>query len=211
MNATGFSNERTSEYMILNNLYNKIKLYCQLFYPFFYHKRRDDTNISLMNDPGELQFVACFARRPKTDSVLSSETTISFRHSIFEQTEFFEKLDIPVIAGSPLGTGIERIGFGAECQWFQIRAGIKDYYLEYRFCQNIVDPDCLVNGINLLDDTQIHKLLLSAPQYRWSKIIELIQNWNEIYATYYYTYHNRNLFNSISGHKPVFIVYKMFK
>lgn len=36
-----------------------------------------------------------------------------------------------------------------------------------------------------------------------------IQNWNEAYSKHYFMYRTRNLFNSISGLKPVFIVYKM--
>lgn len=107
MSVTGFSNVRNSEYMILNDLYNRVQPSCQLFYPFYYQRRRDDTRLSLLNNPGDLQIVACFARRPKTDSVLSTETTVFFRHSIFEQTDFLEKFNIPVIAGTPLGTGIE--------------------------------------------------------------------------------------------------------
>jgi hypothetical protein len=211
MSITGFSNERTSGYMILNDLYNKIQSRCRLFYPFYYHKRRDDTHISLMNDPGDIQIVACFARRPKTDSVLSSKTIISFRRSIFDQVDFLEKFDIPVIAGTPLGTGIENIGFGSKCQWFQVHSGIEDDYIEYRFRHHIIEPDCLVKGIRLLDDTQIHRLLLSTPKYNWSKIIELIQTWSEAYSTHYFMYHNRNLFNTISGIKPVFIVYDLCK
>ena len=38
----GFSNERSAEYMILNNLYEKIKNEYRLFYPFYYKKNRDD-------------------------------------------------------------------------------------------------------------------------------------------------------------------------
>lgn len=167
MGVTGFSSERTSEYMILNDLYNKVQSNCRLFYPFYYHKRRDDTRISLMNDPGDLQIVACFARRPKTDLVLSNKTTISFRQSIFEQVNFLEKFNISVIAGSPLGTGIKSIGFGSKCQWFQIHAGIIDYYVEYRFRDDVIEPGSQVKGIRLLEDQQIFELLLSAPRYTW--------------------------------------------
>ena len=212
MRITGFSNERTSEYMILNNLYNKVQSSCQLFYPFFYHKRRDDTLISLMNDPGDIQLVACFARRPKTDSVLSDKTIISFRRSIFDQVDFLENnFNISVIAGTPLGTGIQSIGFGGKCQWFQIHAGITDYYVEYRFRRNKVKPACLINNIRLLNDKQIHQLLLSSRKYNWPEIIELIQNWYEEYHKYYFMSHNCNLFNSISGLKPIFIAYQICK
>ena len=196
MGVTGFSSERTSEYMILNDLYNKVKSSCRLFYPFYYHKRRDDTHISLMNDLSDLHVVACFARRPKTDSVLSSKTTISFRQSIFDQTNILKEFYIPVIAGTPLGTGIESIGFGSKCQWFQIHAGITDDYVEYRFHDGVIEPGCQVKYISLLDVTQIHQILLSTENY----------NWHQAYSRHYYMFNNRNLFNSISGLKPVFIV-----
>jgi hypothetical protein len=211
MSITGFSNERTSEYMILNDLYNKVQSKCRVFYPFYYQKKRDDTQLSLLNDPGELQVVACFARRPKTDSVLSRRTIITFRHSMFEQVNYLKKYGIPVIAASPIGTGIENIGFGSKCKWFQIDADIIANCIEYRFFDDFIEPDCVMEGIRLLDDMKINELLHSAPKKSWSEIIELIKVWNEAYTNHYFSFHSRNLFNTYSGYKPVFIVYDIAK
>ena len=51
--STGFSNIRTSEYTIINDLYNKIHNKCSFFYPFYFYKKRDDTNISMLNEISE--------------------------------------------------------------------------------------------------------------------------------------------------------------
>ncbi|MHB8065525.1 MAG: hypothetical protein ACYDG2_23405 [Ruminiclostridium sp.] len=208
MNITGFSNVRSSEYMILNDLYCKIKSNCNIFYPFIYQKRRDDTILSLMNNVDNLQVVACFARRPKTDSVLSPKTIITFRHSMFEQAYFLKKYNIPVLAASPIGTGIKYIGFGSKCQWFQIDTGIMSYYEEYKLYNGQIISNDLADGINLVEKNEIDKILLSVPKQSWTEIIEKIQDWDVAYSNYYFTYHSRNLFNSVSGLKPIFIMYQ---
>lgn len=46
--ATGFSNEKSAEYVVINDLYCKIKDKCSLFYPIIYQSKRDDTLISLL-------------------------------------------------------------------------------------------------------------------------------------------------------------------
>lgn len=154
--VTGFSNARTSEYMILNNLYETIKSKCSLFYPFYFYKNRDDTRISLLNDIHNLHLIACFARRPKTDYPLSKYTNISFRRSMFEQVNFFRKYEIPVLAAAPLGTGIEEIGFGAKCQWFKLSSGIDFDYIEYEFDNYIIDTHSQIEGVNLLDNDSLY-------------------------------------------------------
>lgn len=202
---TGFSNVRTSEYTILYDLYERIKDKSSYFYPFFFHKRRDDTSLSMSNNITDLHLIACFARRPKTDFHLSDYSYISFRRSIFEQVDVFQKYKIPVIAASPLGTGIEKIGFGSKCQWFELKPGIDKEYVEYEFVNNNTNQYTLISGINLLDSESLDSILKSAPLYHWNHIVQLIQNW-------YYEYvanHALNMFNSVSGQRPIFIVYKL--
>lgn len=191
----GFSNERTSEYMILNDLYNKISNRCSFFYPFFFHKKRDDTSISFLNRVINLHLIACFARRPKTDYPLSDYSVISFRSSLFEQVNFLKKYEIPVIAGTPMGTGIEKIGFGSKCQWFELNAGVDEYYVEYKFINFIIDPKSVISGINLLDDRDLNNLLLSTPIYNWAEMLQLLQNWYDDY--YNYRSHSLNMFYSL--------------
>jgi len=202
--VTGFSNERTSEYMILNDLYGKMKDKCKYFYPFFFHKNRDDTILSLHNDVADLHFIVCFSRRPKTNAPFSEHTYISFRQSLFDHASFFHQHGIPVIVGSPLGTSIENIGFGSECQWFQIQPGVNEQYIVYRFMQYDIDTKTVIKGIELLDDDNLNKLLLSAPILDWNEIVQLLRSWYE----HYQINHPRGLFYSIPGQKPIFIVYR---
>lgn len=44
---TGFSTERAVEYMVLHDLYARIKEKYSLFYPFFYQRNRNDMQLSL--------------------------------------------------------------------------------------------------------------------------------------------------------------------
>ncbi len=208
MNITGFSNARSSEYMVLYDLYNRIKQECKFFYPFYYHRRRDDTNLSRLNKLENLKVVACFARRPKTDFVLSSNLIITFRNSIFDQVNLFNKFDIPVLAASPMGTGIEEIGFGSKCQWFKINPGIEKDYVEYEFREGQIKKDKLIDGIRMFENDDIHTLLKSVPNQSWIGILEKIEQWDITYSNYYFTYHKKNLFNSVSGLKPIFIALK---
>lgn len=209
MGVTVFSNARSSEYMILFDLFSKMEGKLKLFYPCYFNKNRDDTQLSLMSNVDDLRVIACFARRSKTDHINSKKTVISFRNSIFEQIEILKELQIPVIAGTPLGTWIEKIGFGSECQWFEIHSGVAEHYIEYEFNDYIIDENCLVAGIDLLNDNLINKLFLSAPKRTWKEIIELIRKWYELFKNYYYRDHYENLFNSYSGLKPIFIIYKI--
>ncbi len=210
MYITGFSSVRSSEYVVLNDLYNRIRPSFKLFYPFFYQRNRDDTILSLSNKVDNLQLVACFARRPKTDAVLSPRTIITFRRSIFEQVDYFAKYNIPVLASSPIGTGLESIGFGSECKWFNINTGIKTDYEEFYFLKGQVNNKS-VKGINILENDELNNILLSAPKHNWVDIIDKIQNWNTEYTNFYFSYHLRNLFHYASGLKPVFIVYQLIE
>lgn len=103
---TGFSTERTAEYIILHDLYMRMHNRDPFFYPFFYQRKRDDTYLSNANEIDELHLITCFARRPKTDTPNSPCATITFRPALFEHVEYFSKQGIPTIVGAPLGTSI---------------------------------------------------------------------------------------------------------
>jgi hypothetical protein len=204
--ATGFSNERTSEYMILNDLYYKLKNKCSFFYPFYYHSKRDDTALSLLNDITDLHLIACFARRPKTYSPMSDDTYITFRQSMFEQTNILHKYSIPVISGTPIGTSIDKIGFGSTCIWFSIQPDIKDDYVICEFFKGIIEDDSLIKGINIIDDKKLYDTFESTLCYSWKEIIDLLRTWQIEFKDHFYMC--RGLFNTIPVQKPVFIAYK---
>ena len=67
--ATGFSNEKSAEYVVINDLYYKVKDKCSLFYPIIYQNKRDDTMISSQNNIDNLGLFICFARRPKVNNI----------------------------------------------------------------------------------------------------------------------------------------------
>ena len=155
-----------------------------------------------------LHIIACFVRRPKTDYLLSSHTYVTFRRPIFEQVEILKKYNIPVTASTPLGSGIENIGFGSKCQWFKLHNDINRDIIEYEFVKYKINNQTLVNNIELLDDINLQFLLTSAPVYCWTEIIHLLQNWYQDYFVEYQRVHSINLFNSIPVQRPVFFVYK---
>lgn len=200
---TGFSTERTAEYIILHDLYMKTNNRYPFFYPFFYQRNRDDTYLSSANEIDELHLITCFARRPKTDIPNSPRAVITFRPALFEHTEYFSKIGIPTIVGAPLGTSIKQMSFGSKCCWFQLYPSQDNSYTTCEF----IDGQPLLpfdNSISILSNEDIQSLFDQAPQMSWREVLSVVQEWN---ATYKMT-HPTALFNSMPGQKPVFIVYK---
>ncbi|WP_091832411.1 hypothetical protein [Propionispira arboris] len=199
----GFSNDRSAEYMIINNLYEKTKKEYTLFYPFYYKKNRDDTNISHENKLDEAHFMICFARRPKTDAIYSLNSEITFRSSLFEHIKYFAQKGIDTIIGAPIGTSIESIGLGSTCCWFQLFPEQETEYLscEFRRGKPYVEDDHL---IKVLTEQNLKILMHDAPMHNWNEILGIIQDWNINYKML----HSGMFFNNMAGQKPIFLVYK---
>jgi hypothetical protein len=201
---TGFSTERTAEYIILHDLYEKIRDQSSFFYPFFYQRNRDDTNLSAENEVEGLHLIICFARRPKTSVPYSSYSVVTFRQSIFEHVNYFSALGIPSIVGAPIGTGIEEIGFGSKCIWFQLRPREEADYITYEFFDGKISSN-QIDDISILDNCRLKEVLKTTHQYKWNEILTLVREW------YFYFKATRptGLFYTIPGQKPVFIAYKI--
>lgn len=202
---TGFSNERTAEYMILNDLYGMIGKYCTFFYPFYFHRKRDDTLISMEHDIKDLHLLICFARRPKTPMIDSGISIITFRESVFEHTNYFGKKSIPAIAGAPIGTSVEEIGFGSKCKWFNVKPNSGLDYVEYCFLDGEIDKGSTNKAVIPLEPRNLINIMKSAPEFTWIEIIEILRGWYNDYEQS----RNLGLFYTIPGQKPIFIVYKM--
>jgi hypothetical protein len=200
---TGFSTERTAEYIILHDLYEKIKDQYTLFYPFFYQKNRDDTHLSTQNQIEELHLLTCFARRPKTNVPDSPYSEITFRSSLFKNTNYFSSLGIPTIVGAPIGTSIDKIGFGSRCCWFQLYPTQDDSYTACEFMNGELYPP-KNDFISILSNNDLRKLLSHSPKYSWYEILSIVHEWNLMFKEMY----PMVLFNTLPGQKPVFIVYK---
>ncbi len=200
---TGFSTERTAEYIVLHDLYERIKSHSSFFYPFFYQRNRDDTKLSLENKLEGLHLIICFARRTKTYSSDAAYSAITFRSSLFEQTNYFSALGVATIVGAPTGTSIAQIGFGCTCRWFQLYPSHDENYITWEFVDGIpyAPPG---NHISILSDSGLLELLDQAPKFSWIEVLSIIREWNHMYKMT----HPTALFNSIPGQKPVFIVYK---
>ncbi len=204
---TGFSNEKSAEYVVLNNLYNKVKDKCSFFYPFIYQSKRDDTLLSLQNEIDDLRFIICFARRPKTYRIGDNVVEITFRETLFSRSDYFKTKSVESIIGAPIGTRIEEIGFGANCKWFYPKQNFTDRYsqcLIYKDGVNFIDEN---PGINMLSDDMINELFESAPVLQWKEIIEMLQEW-------YFMEKNRiynRFFRFVQGQRPIFIAYKLDK
>lgn len=201
---TGFSTERTSEYIILHDLYEKIRDQSFFFYPFFYQRNRDDTNLSMENEVEGLHFIICFARRPKTDIPSSRYSVVTFRESIFDHVKYFSDLGIPSVVGAPIGTCIKEIGFGSKCLWFQLSPRKETDYITYEFFDGKISSSQL-DEISILDNDRLKEVLKTTNQYKWNEILSIVRKW------YFYFTATRptGLFYSIPGQKPVFIAYKI--
>lgn len=139
---------------------------------------------------------------------MSSYTYVTFRQSLFEQTNFLNKYGIPVISGTPIGTSIEKIGFGSKCIWFSIYPGNQEEYVVYKFYDGNIEADCTIKDISLVNDDGLYDILSLTPLLKWTEVISLLKAWQMEYKDYFYSNHGRILFNSIPVQRPFFIVYK---
>lgn len=201
---TGFSNERSAEYVILNDLYQKLNANFSFFYPVWFHKRRDDTSISYSNKTRNLRLVACFSRRIKTDYIHSEKSLATWRESHFRQCHFFKENDTSTITAVPIGSSIEEIGFGAYCQWFEISSN-GDFSEEnvHFLYQKIFESETeRIRGVN---EIELFELLANGKVYSWNEILDLLRKWYQEFIQSTRT----NLFHFYSGQKPIFIVYRL--
>lgn len=205
---TGFSNEKSAEYVVLHDLYNKVKDKCSFFYPFVYQSKRDDTLLSLNNEINDLHLIICFARRPKTYHIGGNMVEITFRETLFDRSDYFKTKGVESIIGAPIGTSIEEIGFGAQCQWFYPNHNIMDGYSHCFIDKNGIDFIENTPGINILTYEMINDIFDKAPELQWREIVKLLQEW---YLAEKYKINNNRFFMSISGQRPIFIAYKLKK
>lgn len=149
---TGFSNEKSAEYVVLNNLYNKVSDKCSFFYPFIFQSKRDDTLLSLQNETDNLHLIICFARRPKTDYIDDDKVIITFRETLFRRANYFKRRGISSIIGAPIGTCIDEIGFGAHCQWFYPEPNYNnDFSQVFVYKEDRVDLVNANSGVNVIN------------------------------------------------------------
>lgn len=202
--ATGFSNEKSAEYVVLFDLYSKLKNKCTFFYPFLYQSKRDDTLLSLQNQVNDLRLVVCFVRRPKANYEDDDEIEITFRETLFDKSNFFYKEGVSSIIGVPIGSRIEEIGFGAKCQWFYPEKNA----ISHSTCiinKNSMEFLKLDKTVNALSEHEIIDLIKCATIWKWNEIILLLQTW---YAKEKYNSFNRFGF-WVRGQRPIFIAYKL--
>lgn len=203
--ATGFSNEKSAEYVVINDLYGKIKDKCSLFYPIIYQSKRDDTMISLQNNIDDLGLLICFARRPKVNSIYDEIIEITFRETLFKHANYFYDKGVDSIIGIPIGSRIEEIGFGAKCKWF-----VPEKNGDGKFSYCLVDKsslECIMesDNVNELIEDAIIDIVRRAKKWSWNEILELLKNW--------YWQERQEAFTSfgfwVRGQRPIFVVYKL--
>ncbi|MBS4746141.1 hypothetical protein V2J31_17155 [Bacillus safensis] len=203
--TTGFSNERSAEYIILNDLYRKFEKNFTYFYPIHFHKNRDDTMLSKSDNAKGFKLICLFSRRPKTNFIGSKIVDINFRQSIFSQSELLFKHGISTIVASPIATQIEELGFGAFCQWFEV---FSDVRIDNDSVSNVLNKEINYIGEFIpkaIDDKNLLKILKKSDIYTWKEIIEIIEEWYYEYTSYA----GLNMFHTYSGQKPLFLIYKL--
>ena len=205
--TTGFSNEKSAEYVIINDLYDKIKNECSFFYPFLYQSKRDDTMLSLQNNIDSLGLIVCFARRSKVCSIYDDVVEITFRETLFKHSNYFYNKGVNSIIGAPIGSRIEEIGFGSKCKWFYPE---KNVDCDYSFCQiNKNNLELLKNSrnVNELEVNEIINIMKCTKNWKWSELVKLLKDWH--------TEEKYNSFNFsrfgfwIRGQRPIFVVYRL--
>lgn len=201
--VTGFSNVRSMEYVLINDLYDKNEF--DFFYPFYFWKNRDDTILSLSNNLDEIGLIALFSRRPKTDYVNSDYIEVSFRETLFRQSNLLQQYEIPVIIGLPIGTSILEMGFGAKVQWFIHNSNNNDDEVTYVFKKNDVNKK-KANTLNFVNLSDVYDVMSKSRKYTWREVVETIQKWYLAYRNIYNQ--NRSSFFNTGVQRPVFIVYK---
>lgn len=203
--ATGFSNEKSAEYVVINDLYCKIKDKCALFYPIIYQSKRDDTMISSQNNIDDLGLLICFARRPKVNSLYDEIIEITFRETLFKHANYFYNKGVDSIIGIPIGSRIEEIGFGAKCKWL-----VPEKNGDGKFSCCLVDKSslkCIMesDNVNELKEGAIIDIMRRAKKWSWNEILELLKNW--------YWQERQEAFTSfgfwVRGQRPIFVVYKL--
>ena len=202
--VTGFSNEKSAEYIILYDLYNKFKDKFTFFYPFIYQSKRDDTLLSLKNEINNLRLIVCFARRPKANYKDDNEIVITFRETLFDKSNYFYEEGVDSIIGVPIGSRVEEIGFGARCHWFYPEKNA----ISYSTCvinKNSMELVKFDKAISVLNEYEIIDLMKCAKTRNWKEIIMLLKTW--------YMYETNNSYNGfgfwVRGQRPIFIVYKL--
>lgn len=203
--ATGFSNEKSAEYVVINDLYYKVKNYCSLFYPIIYQSKRDDTLISLQNNIDNLGLLICFARRPKVTNIYDDIIEITFRETLFKQADYFYNEGVKSVIGVPIGSRIEEVGFGAKCKWFYPKENS-----DCIFSHCLVDKsslNCIKKSDNVseLKEDEIVNIMQRIKKRSWKEILELLKNW--------YWKERQEAFTSfgfwVRGQRPIFVVYKL--
>lgn len=175
--ATGFSNEKSAEYVVIYDLYCKIKDKCSLFYPIIYQSKRDDTLISLQNDIDDLRLIICFARRPKVNNIRDEIIEITFRETLFKHADYFYNEGVDSIIGIPVGSKIEEVGFGAKCKWFYPK---KHSGCSFSYCLvNKSSLNCIKesDNVNELEEDEIFDIMQKTKKWSWHEILELLKNW----------------------------------
>lgn len=203
--VTGFSSEKSAEYIILNDLYRKFEKHFAFFYPIYFHKNRDNTALSKKDNTQGLRLICLFSRRPKTNCIGSRKIYINFRDHMFFQSEFLYEHGISTIIASPIASSIIELGFGATCQWF---IGFSHVEAEDNTDDDVFEKEVECTGNFIFkpaNDETLIKILMESQTYTWKEILEKIERWHSAYINYV----GRNIVNSYSGQKPIIIVYKL--
>lgn len=203
--ATGFSNEKSAEYVVINDLYYKVKDNCSLFYPIIYQSKRDDTMISSQINIDNLGLFICFARRPKVNNIYDDIIEITFRETLFKHANYFYNEGVESIIGTPIGSRIEEVGFGAKCKWFYPKENS-----DCIFSHCLVDKsnlNCIKasNNVSELKEYEIIDIMRRAKKRNWYEILKLLKNWYWKERQEAYTH----LGFWVRGQRPIFMVYKL--
>lgn len=205
--STGYANSRTIDNLISFDLYKDVAELVDYYYPMFYQKGRDNTQLSKKFDFDGLGIIAVFSRRPKTIDSNSNYVCFSIQRNSFEQELILRELNIPVLYATPLETNISKVCYGCEIKWFKTIEEI-DGNIEIDFYQK--EQINYKNKIVNLDKITIVEMLSNIEnKLTWQELINKLEEYDHLKKKR--IFHDRHSFFMPNIQKPIFIVYRLIK
>ena len=120
MEAAGFMNEHTAEYVLVPDLIGRWGHTDTQAVPFHFWHSREGQAKTRDSYEGPVRVVVAYARRPKVRFVDDFQIIVKFNRVLFEHASILRNEGIPVLAGVPCVASLRAHQLGALCAWFYI-------------------------------------------------------------------------------------------
>jgi hypothetical protein len=197
-NAKSFICERTAEYILVPKLTSILRSRFKVIVPIFPWATREGGNLSKqIHKNDQFRVVGMFPRRPKLNSVNSSNIIIKINHQILVGAQYSIKFGIPIIAGCPLTKNLWELDNSPECIWIKLEQRSQDdFEIDTGNIQSFIPDWIFPSEELLLNYLSEYSILMD-----YQKAIESFkQTRGFLRETGYYRYFG------IGGYKPVYFL-----